>query len=99
MSSHAPSPPSRGRPRDPRTRAAILAAARVLLEPGRLTAATIAAIAAQTGVPRARRTPPSSPPPPPHPPGGAEAPPPGGQGAPRRRQVAPLAAHGLARPA
>src|ERR671912_48112 len=44
--SQAPSPPSRGRPRDPRTRAAILAAARGLLERGGLTAVTIEAIAA-----------------------------------------------------
>ena len=50
--SQAPSPPSRGRPRDPRTRAAILAAARVLLERGGLTAVTIEAIAAKAGVSR-----------------------------------------------
>jgi AcrR family transcriptional regulator len=52
MSSQAPSPPSRGRPRDPRTRAAILAAARALLERGGLTAVTIEAIAAKAGVSR-----------------------------------------------
>jgi AcrR family transcriptional regulator len=52
MSSQAPSPPSRGRPRDPRTRAAILAAARTLLERGGLTAVTIEAIAAKAGVSR-----------------------------------------------
>ncbi|HET6224275.1 MAG TPA: TetR/AcrR family transcriptional regulator [Dongiaceae bacterium] len=52
MSRQAPSPPSRGRPRDPRTRAAILAAARVLLERGGLTAVTIEAIAAKAGVSR-----------------------------------------------
>jgi AcrR family transcriptional regulator len=51
MMSQAPSP-SRGRPRDPRTRAAILAAARVLLERGGLTAVTIEAIAAKAGVSR-----------------------------------------------
>jgi AcrR family transcriptional regulator len=52
MPSQAPSPPGRGRPRDPRTRAAILAAARVLLERGGLTAVTIEAIAAKAGVSR-----------------------------------------------
>ena len=52
MSVQAPSPPSRGRPRDPRTRAAILAAARALLERGGLTAVTIEAIAAKAGVSR-----------------------------------------------
>jgi AcrR family transcriptional regulator len=52
MPSQAPSPPSRGRPRDPRTRAAILAAARALLERGGLTAVTIEAIAAKAGVSR-----------------------------------------------
>jgi AcrR family transcriptional regulator len=52
MPSQAPSSPSRGRPRDPRTRAAILAAARVLLERGGLTAVTIEAIAAKAGVSR-----------------------------------------------
>lgn len=51
MPSQAPSP-SRGRPRDPRTRAAILAAARTLLERGGLTAVTIEAIAAKAGVSR-----------------------------------------------
>lgn len=51
MPRQAPSP-SRGRPRDPRTRAAILAAARVLLERGGLTAVTIEAIAAKAGVSR-----------------------------------------------
>lgn len=49
-------PPSstttRGRPRDPRTRAAILAAARMLLERGGLTAVTIEAIAQKAGVSR-----------------------------------------------
>ena len=50
--SQAPSSPSRGRPRDPRTRAAILAAARALLERGGLTAVTIEAIAAKAGVSR-----------------------------------------------
>jgi len=52
MTSQAPSPPNRGRPRDPRTRAAILSAARVLLERGGLTAVTIEAIAAKAGVSR-----------------------------------------------
>jgi AcrR family transcriptional regulator len=52
MTSQAPSPPSRGRPRDPRTRAGILAAARALLERGGLTAVTIEAIAAKAGVSR-----------------------------------------------
>src|SRR6478735_4501438 len=51
MTSQAPSP-SRGRPRDPRTRAAILTAARALLERGGLTAVTIEAIAAKAGVSR-----------------------------------------------
>ncbi len=49
-------PPSstvpRGRPRDPRTRAAILAAARALLERGGLTSVTIEAIAQKAGVSR-----------------------------------------------
>ena len=52
MTSQAPSSPSRGRPRDPRTRAAILTAARALLEKGGLTAVTIEAIAAKAGVSR-----------------------------------------------
>jgi AcrR family transcriptional regulator len=46
------SPPARGRPRDPRTRAAILTAARALLERGGLTAVTIEAIAQKAGVSR-----------------------------------------------
>jgi AcrR family transcriptional regulator len=46
------SPPVRGRPRDPRTRAAILVAARGLLERGGLTAVTIEAIAQNAGVSR-----------------------------------------------
>lgn len=45
-------PPVRGRPRDPRTRAAILLAARDLLERGGLTAVTIEAIAQKAGVSR-----------------------------------------------
>ncbi len=53
MARQPPSPqPARGRPRDPRTRAAILAAARALLERGGLTAATIEAIAQKAGVSR-----------------------------------------------
>ncbi|WP_295136689.1 TetR/AcrR family transcriptional regulator [uncultured Reyranella sp.] len=44
--------PTRGRPRDPRTRAAILAAARDLLGRGGLTAVTIEAIAQKAGVSR-----------------------------------------------
>ncbi len=44
--------PVRGRPRDPRTRAAILVAARGLLERGGLTAVTIEAIAQQASVSR-----------------------------------------------
>lgn len=44
--------PLRGRPRDPRTRAAILVAARALLERGGLTAVTIEAIAQKAGVSR-----------------------------------------------
>jgi AcrR family transcriptional regulator len=52
MSRQAPSPPTRGRPRDPRTRATILAAARTLLERGGLTAVTIEAIASKAGVSR-----------------------------------------------
>lgn len=50
--SQAPSPAVRGRPRDPRTRAAILTAARALLDKGGLTAVTIEAIAAKAGVSR-----------------------------------------------
>ncbi|WP_425065479.1 TetR/AcrR family transcriptional regulator [Reyranella sp.] len=45
-------PPVRGRPRDPRTRAAILVAARDLLGRGGLTAVTIEAIAQKAGVSR-----------------------------------------------
>lgn len=45
-------PPVRGRPRDPRTRAAILVAARDLLGRGGLTAVTIEAIAQKSGVSR-----------------------------------------------
>jgi AcrR family transcriptional regulator len=45
-------PPARGRPRDPRTRAAILVAARGLLERGGLTAVTIEAISQKAGVSR-----------------------------------------------
>lgn len=53
MSRQSPlSPAARGRPRDPRTRAAILAAARALLERGGLTAVTIEAIAQKAGVSR-----------------------------------------------
>jgi AcrR family transcriptional regulator len=52
MPRQAPSPSSRGRPRDPRTRAAILAAARTLLERGGLTAVTIEAISIKAGVSR-----------------------------------------------
>ncbi len=53
MSRQVPSPPPvRGRPRDPRTRAAILVAARALLERGGLTAVTIEAIAQKAGVSR-----------------------------------------------
>ncbi|MBM3646382.1 MAG: TetR/AcrR family transcriptional regulator [Alphaproteobacteria bacterium] len=52
MPRQAPAPPARGRPRDPRTRAAILAAARALLDKGGLTAVTIEAIAAKAGVSR-----------------------------------------------
>ena len=52
MSRQVPSPPTRGRPRDPRTRATILAAARVLLERGGLTAVTIEAVASKAGVSR-----------------------------------------------
>ena len=46
------SSPARGRPRDPRTRAAVLSAARALLERGGLTAVTIEAIAQKAGVSR-----------------------------------------------
>lgn len=53
MTRQPPAPsPARGRPRDPRTRAAILAAARALLERGGLTAVTIEAIAQKAGVSR-----------------------------------------------
>jgi AcrR family transcriptional regulator len=52
MPRQAPSPSTRGRPRDPRTRATILAAARALLERGGLTAVTIEAIATKAGVSR-----------------------------------------------
>jgi AcrR family transcriptional regulator len=52
MPSQSPSPSNRGRPRDPRTRAAILAAARTLLEKGGLTAVTIEAISNKAGVSR-----------------------------------------------
>jgi AcrR family transcriptional regulator len=52
MSGQAPSSPARGRPRDPRIRAKILAAAAVLLERGGLTAVTIEAIASKAGVSR-----------------------------------------------
>jgi len=53
MSRQASSRPApRGRPRDPRTRAAILAAARALLERGGLTSVTIEAIAQKAEVSR-----------------------------------------------
>lgn len=53
MTRQAPLPvPARGRPRDPRTRAAILLAARELLERGGLTAVTIEAISSKAGVSR-----------------------------------------------
>src|SRR5262245_49651799 len=52
MPRQAPPPQLRGRPRDPRTRAAIQAAARALLEKGGLTAVTIEAIAAKANVSR-----------------------------------------------
>ena len=53
MSRQAASQPApRGRPRDPRTRAAILAAARALLERGGLTSVTIEAIAQKAEVSR-----------------------------------------------
>ncbi len=45
-------PSARGRPRDPRTRAAVLAAARALLARGGLTSVTIEAIAQMAGVSR-----------------------------------------------
>jgi AcrR family transcriptional regulator len=48
----SPASPARGRPRNPRTRAAILAAARALLTRGGLTAVTIEAIAQKAGVSR-----------------------------------------------
>jgi AcrR family transcriptional regulator len=53
MPRQPPSPPAaRGRPRDPRTRATILAAARALLEKGGLTAVTIEAVANKSGISR-----------------------------------------------
>lgn len=53
MPRQAPSPPApRGRPRDPRTRTAILTAARALLERGGLTSVTIEAIAQKAEVSR-----------------------------------------------
>ena len=52
MPGQAPSSPARGRPRDPRIRAKILAAATALLERGGLTAVTIEAIANKAGVSR-----------------------------------------------
>lgn len=53
MTRQAPSQPApRGRPRDPRTRVAILAAARALLERGGLTSVTIEAIAQKAEVSR-----------------------------------------------
>lgn len=52
MPRQSPTLPGRGRPRDPRTRAAILGAARALLEKGGLTAVTIEAIAHKAGVSR-----------------------------------------------
>src|SRR5881394_3344800 len=53
MPRQVPSPPPRpGRPRDPRIRTTILAAARALLERGGLTAVTIEAIATTAGVSR-----------------------------------------------
>lgn len=48
----SPAPSGRGRPRDPRTRVAILSAARDLLGRGGLTAVTIEAIAQTAGVSR-----------------------------------------------
>jgi len=47
-----PVPAARGRPRDPRTRTAILSAARALLERGGLTSVTIEAISQKAGVSR-----------------------------------------------
>jgi AcrR family transcriptional regulator len=52
MASQVPSSSVRGRPRDPRIRAKILAAASALLERGGLTAVTIEAIANKAGVSR-----------------------------------------------
>src|SRR5258708_4936256 len=52
MPRQAPSPSGRGRPRDPRRRANILAAARALPERGGLTAVTIESIANKAGVSR-----------------------------------------------
>jgi AcrR family transcriptional regulator len=53
MFRQASSPPAaRGRPRDPRIRTTILAAARALLERGGLTAVTIEAVANKAGVSR-----------------------------------------------
>jgi AcrR family transcriptional regulator len=52
MPGQVPSSPARGRPRDPRIRAKILAAASALLERGGLTAVTIEAIASKAGVSR-----------------------------------------------
>ena len=52
MPRQVPPSPARGRPRDPRIRATILAAARALLEKGGLTAVTIEAIAGKAGVSR-----------------------------------------------
>jgi AcrR family transcriptional regulator len=52
MNDQVPSSLARGRPRDPRIRATILAAARSLLERGGLTAVTIEAIASKAGVSR-----------------------------------------------
>lgn len=48
----SPASPVRGRPRDPRTRAAILTTARALLAHGGLTAVTIEAISQKAGVSR-----------------------------------------------
>lgn len=52
MQRQSPPPAPRGRPRDPRLRATILAAARSLLEKGGLTAVTIEGIANKAGVSR-----------------------------------------------